>query len=52
VQCNVPAEEGERGRILATLQQHRWVVLRAAQALGISRSTLHRKIKKYGLSEA
>nr|WP_067291183.1 sigma-54-dependent Fis family transcriptional regulator [Marinobacterium profundum] len=46
------AEQGEQARILATLQQHRWVVLRAAQALGISRSTLHRKIKKYGLSEA
>ncbi|ANG62828.1 transcriptional regulator [Marinobacterium aestuarii] len=46
------AEQDERARILATLRQHRWVVLRAAQALGISRSTLHRKIKKYGLSEA
>ncbi len=43
---------GERAQILATLQQHRWVVLRAAEALGISRSTLHRKIKKYGLSDA
>jgi len=28
------------------------VVLRAAEALGVSRSTLHRKLKKYGLSEA
>jgi transcriptional regulator of acetoin/glycerol metabolism len=45
-------DQGERERIMATLQQHRWVVLRAAEALGISRSTLHRKIKKYGLSEA
>ncbi|MFC6672236.1 sigma-54-dependent Fis family transcriptional regulator [Marinobacterium aestuariivivens] len=44
-------EPDEREQILQALQQHRWVVLRAAEALGISRSTLHRKIKKYGLSE-
>ncbi|MBY4675028.1 sigma-54-dependent Fis family transcriptional regulator [Marinobacterium arenosum] len=46
-----PLAPDERARILAALQQHRWVVLRAAEALGISRSTLHRKIKKYGLHE-
>lgn len=44
-------EEDEKAQILAALQQHRWVVLRAAEALGVSRSTLHRKLKKYGLSE-
>ena len=44
-------EEDEKARILAALQQHRWVVLRAAEALGVSRSTLHRKLKKYGLGE-
>jgi transcriptional regulator of acetoin/glycerol metabolism len=37
------------GATSAALMQ---LVLRAAEALGISRSTLHRKIKKYGLSEA
>ncbi|NVK39781.1 MAG: sigma-54-dependent Fis family transcriptional regulator [Oceanospirillaceae bacterium] len=44
-------EDQERQRLLAALQQHRWVVLRAAEALGISRSTLHRKIRKYGLDQ-
>jgi len=45
-------EDDERQQIMAALQQHRWVVVRAAEALGISRSTLHRKIRKYGLDEA
>ena len=47
------SEDGrsERDQILEALQQHRWVVLRAAEALGISRSTLHRKIRKYRLDE-
>ncbi|MBS97309.1 MAG: transcriptional regulator [Oceanospirillaceae bacterium] len=43
-------EEGERGHLLSTLEANRWVVSRAAKALGISRSTLHRKIKKYSLN--
>ncbi|UTW04018.1 sigma-54-dependent Fis family transcriptional regulator [Amphritea atlantica] len=50
------AEEGtepqtlsEKEELEQVLEQHRWVVTRAAKALGISRSTLHRKIKKYNL---
>ncbi|WED23732.1 sigma-54-dependent Fis family transcriptional regulator [Vibrio sp. JC009] len=41
--------DDEREVILNALEEHRWVVLRAAEALGISRSTLHRKIKMYDL---
>ena len=40
----------ERQIMLKTLVENRWVVSRAAEALGISRSTLHRKIKMYGLN--
>lgn len=39
----------ERERLIATLEQNRWIVTRAAKALGVSRSTLHRKIKMHGL---
>ncbi|MBN1005560.1 sigma-54-dependent Fis family transcriptional regulator [Amphritea pacifica] len=39
----------EKEELEQVLEQNRWVVTRAARALGISRSTLHRKIKKYNL---
>ncbi|MCG2580755.1 MAG: sigma-54-dependent Fis family transcriptional regulator [Marinobacter sp.] len=39
----------EKQQLIATLEQNRWIVTRAAKALGVSRSTLHRKIKMYGL---
>lgn len=39
----------EKQQLVATLEQNRWIVTRAAKALGVSRSTLHRKIKMYGL---
>ncbi|MFW1677068.1 sigma-54-dependent Fis family transcriptional regulator [Pontibacter sp. JAM-7] len=39
----------EKEELEQVLEQHRWVVTRAAKALGVSRSTLHRKIKKHGL---
>ncbi|WP_299199463.1 sigma-54-dependent Fis family transcriptional regulator [uncultured Amphritea sp.] len=39
----------EKEELEQVLEQNRWVVTRAAKALGISRSTLHRKIKKYNL---
>jgi len=45
--ASVPLSEKEE--LEQVLEQHRWVVTRAAKALGVSRSTLHRKIKKYGL---
>lgn len=39
----------EKKHILHTLQQYRWVISHAAKALGMSRSTLHRKINIYNL---
>jgi DNA-binding NtrC family response regulator len=43
--------EYERRLIIQTLEEHRQNRSRAAQALGISRVTLHKKIKQYGLQE-
>lgn len=39
----------EKQHLLNILQQNRWIVTRAAKALGVSRSTLHRKIKRHEL---
>ncbi|MEH6471126.1 MAG: sigma-54-dependent Fis family transcriptional regulator [Halopseudomonas sp.] len=39
----------EKELILQTLIEHRWVVTRAAKAMGVSRSTMHRKIKLHAL---
>ena len=44
-----PAAGAERNELIQALEQNRWVVTRAAKALGISRSTLHRKMNKYDL---
>ena len=41
----------ERARILNALKETNWHHLRAAEKLGISRTTLWRKIKKYGLNQ-
>jgi DNA-binding NtrC family response regulator len=40
----------EKAAILRALQKHNWSRTLAAQALGISRVTLHKKIKKYKLT--
>ena len=39
----------ERDKLLATLQRHNWHRKRSARALGMDRTTLWRKMKKYGL---
>jgi len=45
-----PAPAGhERDRILTELHRHQWNRARTAQALGVDRTTLWRKIKKYRL---
>ncbi len=43
-------DQGERRRILETLERHQWRKKETADALGIDRTTLWRKMKKYGLS--
>ena len=43
-------DEAERRHVAAVLQQEGWAVQRAADALGISRTSLYERIRKYGLS--
>jgi DNA-binding NtrC family response regulator len=40
----------ERDYILKKLEEHDWNVTQAAQALGIERTNLHKKIKQHGLA--
>jgi len=44
-------EQFERNRILESLDRHRWNRTRAAEELGIKRTTLQYKIRKYGLDQ-
>jgi len=41
--------EPEKKLILQALEAHQWNRLRAAKALGINRTTLYKKMKRYGL---
>jgi DNA-binding NtrC family response regulator len=41
--------EAERQHILGVLEAHRWNKRQAAEALGVGRGTLYRKIEEYGL---
>jgi two-component system nitrogen regulation response regulator NtrX len=43
--------EFEKDFIVKTLEQNEWNISKTAQALGIERSHLHRKIKSYGIDE-
>src|SRR5215208_4164935 len=40
----------ERDYILKKLEEHDWNITQAAQALGIERTNLHKKMKQHGLS--
>jgi DNA-binding NtrC family response regulator len=42
--------EAEKAHILSALYEHGWNQARAAQELGISRTTLWRKLKEYGIT--
>ena len=42
----------ERDYILKKLEAHDWNITQAAQALGIERTNLHKKMKQHGLSRA
>uniref|UniRef100_UPI00345BD74A helix-turn-helix domain-containing protein n=1 Tax=Sphingomonas bacterium TaxID=1895847 RepID=UPI00345BD74A len=43
------SETLERARILAAMTDAKWRPVVAAQALGISRATLYRRIAKFGI---
>jgi transcriptional regulator of acetoin/glycerol metabolism len=47
-----PLHAAERGALLDELNRQRWNMSRTAHALGLSRTTLYRKLKKHGLSLA
>ena len=49
VRDRVSSDNKERDKLLATLQRHGWHRSKSARALGIDRTTLWRKMKKYGL---
>jgi DNA-binding NtrC family response regulator len=42
----------ERDYIVQKLEEHDWNITQAAQALGVERTNLHKKIKQHGLSRA
>ena len=44
-------EAFEREFILIKLKEHEWNVSRTAEAIGLERSNLHRKIKAYGIED-
>jgi DNA-binding NtrC family response regulator len=51
VRTGMTVEEAERQLIVQALKEMRGNRTRAAQKIGMSRRTLHRKLKKYGLEE-
>lgn len=45
-----PSADGtERYRLEAALEKHRWKLARTAASLGMSRSTLWRKLRRFGI---
>ena len=44
-----PAPASEKEHLRAALEEHRWRRADAARALGMSRTTLWRKMREYGL---
>ena len=42
-------ERHERGVILATLERNRWKMTKTAEALGLERSHLYKKLKALGI---
>ena len=45
-----PLANAEKDALLATLKAQQWHVTRTAEALGLSRNTLYRKMRRHGLS--
>ncbi|MBW7947523.1 MAG: helix-turn-helix domain-containing protein, partial [Sphingomonadaceae bacterium] len=44
------SDTAQRARILEALRECGWTVAEAARRLGISRATLHRRMREYGLA--
>jgi sigma-54 dependent transcriptional regulator, acetoin dehydrogenase operon transcriptional activator AcoR len=44
--------DSERDALLAALEASEWNVVRAAEQLGVSRMTLYRRLRRYGISRA
>jgi transcriptional regulator of acetoin/glycerol metabolism len=49
-EVTVRRDQRERELIVEVLEEHRWHRQKAAQALGMDRTTLWRKMKKYNIS--
>jgi len=48
--ANSLLDAAERQALLATLAQQRWHMTHVAAVLGVSRNTLYRKLRKYGIA--
>jgi len=44
-----PLHAAERQTLLSALEQQRWHMTHTAEQLGVSRNTLYRKLRKYGV---
>ncbi|MCX7831058.1 MAG: hypothetical protein N2445_08395, partial [Acidobacteria bacterium] len=51
-QIQIPLQRLEKELIAKTLEDSKWRITKAAQKLGVSRVTLWRKMKEYGLAKA
>ncbi len=49
--CRAPEAQLEKVHILQTLNEHEWNIAHSARVLGIDRSTLYSKIKRYALQK-
>jgi transcriptional regulator of acetoin/glycerol metabolism len=44
-----PSDDPERAELVAALDRNRWQLARTASSLGISRSTLWRKLRRHNI---
>ncbi|MDH0749101.1 sigma-54-dependent Fis family transcriptional regulator [Pseudomonas sp. GD03842] len=49
-EADSPLECAERAALIRALEARRWHMTHAAEALGVSRNTLYRKLRKHGIS--
>ncbi|MEW8211361.1 MAG: helix-turn-helix domain-containing protein, partial [Candidatus Thiodiazotropha taylori] len=46
-----PLQSAEQQVIVASLGEHNWNISKTAEALGMSRNTLYRKLRKHGINQ-